>query len=98
MKFSQLADYFEKLEATAKRNEMVALLAELFKSLSPEEISKVSYLCQERLVPNYVKIEFGMSEKLVARSLSKALNKDENEIWSLYKEMGDLGLLAQEYI
>jgi len=98
MKFSQLADYFEKLEATAKRNEMVALLAELFKSLSPEEISKVSYLCQERLVPNYEKIEFGMSEKLVARSLSKALNKDENEIWSLYKELGDLGLLAQEYI
>ncbi|HHV81566.1 MAG TPA: ATP-dependent DNA ligase [bacterium] len=98
MKFSQLADYFEKLEATAKRNEMVALLAELFKSLSPEEINKVSYLCQERLVPNYEKIEFGMSEKLIARSLSKALGKDENEIWSLYKEMGDLGLLAQEYI
>jgi DNA ligase-1 len=39
-----------------------------------------------------------MSEKLIARSLSKALGKDENEIWSLYKEMGDLGLLAQEYI
>ncbi|MBC7320823.1 hypothetical protein H5T89_09275, partial [bacterium] len=50
MKFSELADYFEKLEATTKRNEMVVLLAELFKSLTPQEIEKVAYLCQERLV------------------------------------------------
>ena len=98
MKFSELADYFEKLEATTKRNEMVALLAELFKNLSPEEVEKVAYLCQERLVPNYEKIEFGMSEKLVAKSLAKALSKDEEEIWSLYKEIGDLGALAQRYI
>lgn len=98
MKFSELADYFEKLEATTKRNEMVVLLAELFKSLSPDEVSKVSYLCQERLVPNYEKIEFGMSEKLVAKSLAKALGKDEEEVWFLYKDIGDLGILAQEYI
>jgi len=98
MKFSELANYFERLEATTKRNEMVALLAELFKSLTPQEVEKVAYLCQERLVPNYEKIEFGMSEKLVARSLAKALGKDEEEVWSLYKEIGDLGLLAQSYI
>jgi len=98
MKFSELADYFEKLEATTKRNEMVALLAELFKNLSPEEVEKVAYLCQERLVPNYEKIEFGMSEKLVAKSLAKALSKDEEEVWTLYKEIGDLGALAQRYI
>ncbi|MCX7794952.1 MAG: ATP-dependent DNA ligase [bacterium] len=98
MKFSKLANYFEKLEATTKRNEMVALLAELFKSLAPQEIEKVAYLCQERLVPNYEKIEFGISEKLLARSLAKALSKDEEEVWSLYKEVGDFGLLAQRYI
>lgn len=98
MKFLELASYFERLEATTKRNEMVVILAELFKSLSPEEVSKVSYLCQERLVPNYEKIEFGMSEKLVAKSLAKAINKDADEVWSLYKETGDLGILAQEHV
>lgn len=98
MKFSELADYFERLEATTKRNEMVAILAELFKSLTPQEIEKVAYLCQERLVPNYEKIEFGISEKLLAKSLAKALSKDEEEVWNLYKEIGDLGLLAQRYI
>lgn len=98
MKFSELANYFEKLEATTKRNEMVALLAELFKSLTPQEIEKVAYLCQERLVPNYEKIEFGISEKLLAKSLAKALSKDEEEVWNLYKEVGDFGLLAQRYI
>ncbi|MBC7320642.1 ATP-dependent DNA ligase, partial [bacterium] len=50
------------------------------------------------LVPNYEKIEFGISEKLLAKSLAKALSKDEEEIWNLYKEIGDLGLLAQRYI
>lgn len=98
MKFSELANYFERLEATTKRNEMVALLAELFKSLTPQEIEKVAYLCQERLVPNYEKIEFGISEKLLAKSLAKVLSKDEEEVWNLYKEVGDLGLLAQSYI
>jgi DNA ligase-1 len=98
MKFSELANYFERLEATTKRNEMVAILAELFSSLSPEEIEKVSYLCQERLAPNYEKIEFGMSEKLIAKSLARVIAKNEEEIWQLYKDIGDLGILAQQCI
>ena len=98
MKFSKLADYFERLETTTKRNEMVTILAELFKSLSPEEIGKVSYLCQERLAPNYEKIEFGMSEKLIAKSLARVISKSEEETWQLYKDIGDLGILAEQCI
>ncbi|MGC9063381.1 MAG: ATP-dependent DNA ligase [bacterium] len=98
MKFSKLANYFKRLESTTKRNEMISILAELFNSLSPEEIWKVSYLCQERLAPNYEKIEFGMSEKLVAKSLARVVEKSEEEIWKIYKDLGDLGLLAEQYI
>ena len=60
MQFSTFVGYLARLEATSKRNEMVAILAELFQQAGAEEIDKIIYLCQERLVPAYEALEFGI--------------------------------------
>jgi DNA ligase-1 len=98
MRFAALVDYLARLEATTKRNEMVAILAELFQHAGQEEIRKIIYLCQERLVPAYEKLEFGIGEGLAAEALAKATGKGKNEVKRLYKEKGDYGAAAQSLL
>ena len=62
MKFSTLAQYFEKLEATGKRLELVDILAKLFKESDSAEIGKICYLIQGRVAPFFEPIEIGMAE------------------------------------
>ncbi|MCX7942605.1 MAG: ATP-dependent DNA ligase [Dictyoglomaceae bacterium] len=91
MLFNELSIFFKKLESTTKRNEMMIILADLFKETHVEEIDKIIYLLDGRVAPPYEKLEFGISEKLALRSISLAFMKDLTEIERLYKEIGDLG-------
>lgn len=97
MLFGELAQYFRKIESTPKRNEMMEILADLFKKTDNEEIDKIIYLLNGRVAPDYEKIEFGMSEKLVLRAISLALNISPLELEKSYKEVGDLGELVLKY-
>ena len=80
MQFAQFVDYLAQLEATTKRNAMVEILSNLFKDAGSEEIDKIIYLCQERLVPAYVNLEFGIGEQLAAEALSKASGRPKDEV------------------
>jgi len=93
--YSILVDFYEKIEATTKRGEMTAFLVELFKSSPPEDIDKVIYLTQGRLCPEYVGLELGIAEKLAMRALSLAMGVSIREVEKLYREMGDLGKVAE---
>lgn len=91
MKFSQLAEYFEKISKNTSRLEITRILAELFKKLSPSEIEKVVYLLQGRVRPAYEGIEFGMAEKMVIKAIILALNIEKSYFEKEYKKTGDLG-------
>ncbi|MCK4588340.1 ATP-dependent DNA ligase, partial [Candidatus Woesebacteria bacterium] len=96
MKFSELANYFDKLEKTASRNEITQILAEVFKKAKPEEIDKIVYLFLGQLAPSYQGIVFNIAERMMLRVLSEAYGKEVKEVRSLYKRKGDLGNVAQE--
>ncbi|HOJ92455.1 MAG TPA: ATP-dependent DNA ligase [Dictyoglomaceae bacterium] len=91
MLFSELSEYFQKIEATTKRNEMIEILSELFKEADKEEIDKIIYLLNGRVAPEYEKIEFGISEKLALKAVATSLNKPVIEVENIHKEIGDLG-------
>lgn len=94
MKFQEYISVLAKLENLASRNEMTELLAELIGSLDPEDIEPAMYLLQGRLVPQYVDIEFGVSEKLALQALEQVgAAVDVNE---LMKDLGDVGLVAEQ--
>jgi DNA ligase-1 len=95
MTFRILAEYFLKLEQTASRNEMVVILAELFKEAAADEIDKVVYLTQGRVAPLYEPVEFGMAEKMVIRAMALSSHKSVDEVTKLYKKSGDLGVTAE---
>lgn len=96
MKFSKLAGFFSKIETTTSRNEITAILAELFKESSKDEIDKVCYLSLGRLAPFYEGIEFNLAEKMLIQVLSLAYNTDPDKVKKLNAEKGDLGEVVEE--
>src|SRR3989442_8994354 len=98
MQFARLVDVYEKIEATTKRLEMTELLVGLLRETPKEDLDKVVYLTQGRIHPDYAGIELGLAEKMVMRVLAHATGLDETRVARLWKEKGDLGLVAQEAI
>jgi DNA ligase-1 len=98
MRFAKLVDYLARLEATTKRLELTAILAELFKEASVQDIAPIVYLTQERLGPAFEPIDFGIGEALAAEALALATGKDKTEIKKLYKQRGDYGIMAEELL
>ena len=91
MKFSVLSDSLEKMELTTKRLELTAILVELLKKTPIETISKVIYLMQGKIRPNFEGVELGIAEKLVIRAISKSSGTTIKKIEADYNDDGDLG-------
>ena len=98
MKFSRLAEYFERIENTSKRLGMFDILAELLSETGPEDIAMTIYFCQEHLRPPFYDIDFGLSEKYLLRAIADAAEAPTEKAEALYKELGDLGLLAEKLV
>ena len=94
MEYSILANSFEKMESTRKRLELTQLLVELFEKTPQEEISKIVYLIQGTLRPDFEGIELGVAEKLAIRAVSKSSGIAIKKIEDEYTKGGDLGHAA----
>ena len=94
MRFSELARYLEKLEATSSRNDITRLLADLFGRTGAGEIGKACYLLLGELVPAYRGIEFNIAEKMMLQVIARAYGRDPDEVSRLYKREGDHGNIA----
>ncbi len=95
MTFSELSSYFEQLEKTSSRLQLIDILSELFKKSSEEEIEKIIYLTQGRIAPFFEATEIGMAEKNVASALANAYGLTKEEVLKRYQKLGDMGLVAQ---
>jgi DNA ligase-1 len=96
--YSEIADAYEKIEATTKRLEMTDLLVDLIKKTPKEIIDQVVYLTQGKLYPDFVKLEIGVAERLAIKALARATGRKESEIEEDMKKSGDIGETAQKFI
>src|SRR5438309_3726207 len=83
------------MEATTKRNELVAILSEVYKACTTEELGPITYLIQGRLAPFFEPVEIGLGERLLFNAVAAADEVPKDEVVKLNKQGGDLGLTAQ---
>ncbi|QLH04472.1 ATP-dependent DNA ligase [Nitrosopumilus oxyclinae] len=91
MEFSILSESFNKMESTRKRLELTQFLVELFEKTPHDVISKIVYLIQGKLRPDFEGIELGVAEKLAIRAISKSAGIPIKKIEEEYRKSGDLG-------
>ncbi len=93
MQYSQLCQTYEELEQNPSRLKKTEILAEFLKKIKEPE---VIYLFQGKAFPDYDEREFGISEKLCIKALSKASGISTDKIIQKWKELGDLGKVAEQ--
>ena len=98
MQYSILAESFEKMESTRKRLELTQYLVELFEKTPHDVISKITYLLQGKLRPDFEGIELGVAEKLAMRAISKSSGIAIKKIEEEYNKGGDLGHAAAKIL
>ncbi|MDO8509016.1 MAG: ATP-dependent DNA ligase [Nanoarchaeota archaeon] len=95
MQYSEFIELYESLSQTPKRLEKVSILASFLKKLKKSELI---YLLKGKVFPDYDSKEFGISDKLVIKAISKASGTSETDLYKKYKKLGDLGAIADAFI
>jgi len=98
LKYSLIADAYEKIEATTKRLEMTDHLVNILKETPKDIIDKVVYLTQGKLYPDFAGIEIGVAEKLAIRAVARATGHSKKEIEKDLEKTGDLGKTAEKFL
>jgi DNA ligase-1 len=98
LKYSRIADAYEKIEATTKRLEMTDHLVDLLKETPKKLVEKIVYLTQGKLYPDFVGIEIGIAEKLAIRAVARSAGYREKDIEKDTQKTGDLGETTQNFL
>ncbi len=95
MKYSILAEIYEKLESTSGKLDKTHIIADLLKEASTELLPKIVLLLNGSVFPAWSEEELGVAGQLMIKSIAKAYGINEKEIVKGFKKTGDLGLVAE---
>jgi len=98
VEFSVLADTFEMMEKTIKLLELTQHLVYLFEKTPTETVSKIVYLIQGKLRPDFEGVELGVAEKLAIKAIAKSSGIPAKRIVEAYDREGDLGMASSSIL
>ncbi|MEK6840563.1 MAG: DNA ligase, partial [Nanoarchaeota archaeon] len=94
MKYRQLAEFYNEASSTTKRLEKTSILAKFLKNLD-EKDRDVLYLLLGDIYPEYDERKIGISSQIAIKAISKATGINEKSVIQKWKEIGDLGKVAE---
>ncbi len=95
MKFSQLADLYERLDATTKKLEKRDILAGFYGKCPDDQLYRAVVLSMGGVFPRGGE-ELGIASGMIKRVIQKAMGASEKEVVEQFKKTGDLGLAAEK--
>ena len=98
MDYRLLAEIYSQMEESQKRLKLIELYSKLLKQTPSNIINKVIYLTLGKIYPDFLGFEFGMSDKLIIKSLGKTTSDSHEKIQEYYNKVGDLGEVAKQSI
>jgi DNA ligase-1 len=96
MDYSKICGVYERLEATSRGLEKTDILSEFLGEIreNPEFI----YLLRGKLFADYESKEIGISHQLVIKAISRAAGIGEDAVVEDFRELGELGLVAEKVL
>jgi len=96
--YREVVEFYERVEATTKRLEITALLVDMLRHSSCDEVANVVYMTHGKLFADFYPEKIGMAEKMALRTLASVSRADSARVEKLYREKGDIGLVGEELI
>lgn len=96
--YAALSSVFERVEEITSRTEIIELVTNLYRAIlshTPDDLLPCIYLTINKLAPPWEGLELGIGESILIKSIADATGRTLNSVKSSYKELGDLGLVAQ---
>jgi len=93
-----LAQTCERIAATTRKLEKIALAAELLKSASTEEAAVAAVFLSGRPFPLWEETTLQVGGALLWRLVQELSGKSEAELTASYRKLGDLGAVAGEVL
>jgi len=98
MDYCRLVSIYESLDKTSSKLEKTHILAEFFRETPTIDLEKVVLLIQGKVFPKFSGYELGIAARMMIKAVSKFTGFPFGEIEDRFREKGDLGLVAEEYV
>lgn len=97
MKYSVLADIYEKLESISGKLEKTHIISKFFIETPKELLPKIVLLIDGRVFPTWSEEELGVANQLMIRAIAKSYGIHVNDVVKSFKKIGDLGKAVEEF-
>ena len=98
MDYFRLVDIYERLSRVSSKTEKTRILAEFLRETPLLDLEKVVLLVQGRVFPRFSGYELGIAAQMMIKAVSRFTGFPSGEIEDRLREMGDLGLVAEEFL
>ncbi|HEX5303693.1 MAG TPA: ATP-dependent DNA ligase [Streptosporangiaceae bacterium] len=98
MEYQVVAEAYRDLEAVSGRLALIERLAALVEQTPDTLLPVVCYLCQGLIAPEFAGIDLGLAEKMAIRALAAATSGEAVQVAARVREVGDLGLAAEQLL
>lgn len=98
MLFEDVSEYYEKLEGTSSRLEMIEIMSQMLSKAGKSEVKNLIYMTQGMLAPPFEGLEIGIAEKLAEEAIALSTGAEKKSVDSRFKKTGDLGLAAEQCV
>ena len=94
----RLAQACEQIAATTKKLQKIAIVADYFRSVSPDEAGVAAVFLSGRPFPVWEETTLQVGGRLLWRIVEELSGKGEQELTAAYRRMGDLGAVAGDVL
>lgn len=98
MKFLEFAQVLEEIEAIRSLLQKTDIVANFFKKCSTEDLEIAATFLTGRVFPPWSEKEIGIANQLLIQALEKTSGLSTAEINELWREYGDLGIVAERIL
>ncbi len=98
MNYSKLVEIYEKLESIPSKHGKRDVLAEFFKNTDENDLGKLVLLVTGKVFPTISDEDLGIASNMMKRAIARSTGHSEKYITELFRESGDLGLVAETLV